>query len=89
MTSGGLTCAEAWNLQLQAKVDRLATDLATAEQIIRDLTRDMQNSTELRIALKFLDELEEKRRLAAACAADVEALINEAESLTQGASDGK
>ncbi len=76
MTSGGYTMTEGWNLQLQGQVRDLTAALATAEQILRDVTKDMKNSPELRIAILFLEEQDEKRRVAAAQAADVETLLN-------------
>jgi len=75
MTSGGLTMAEGWNLQLQGRVRELEADLEQAEQLLRDVTKDMQNSTELRLAVLFLQGMDDKRAKRAAIAEDVEEFL--------------
>lgn len=72
MTSGGLSMTEGWNLQLQGRVRELEADLAQAEQLLRDVTRDMPNSVELRLTVLFLHGMDEKRARRAAIAKDVE-----------------
>ena len=77
MTSGGHTMTEGWNLQLQGRVRELEADLDQAEQILRDVTKDMQNSVELRLAVLFLQGMDDKRARRAAIAKDVEAVLAE------------
>lgn len=77
MTSGGLTMNEGWNLQLQGRVRELEVDLGQAEQLLRDVTKDMRNSVELRLVVLFLKEMEDKRARREAIAKDVAAVLAE------------
>ncbi|MBS0219181.1 MAG: hypothetical protein JSR91_00415 [Proteobacteria bacterium] len=75
MSSGAMSMAEAWNLQLQGKVQDLELDLAEAERLLKNLTDDMRSSVHWTLARGFLKRMDAKRRRLAEIAADVEHVL--------------
>lgn len=76
MTSGGHSMTEGWNLQLQARVRDLETDLAAAEKCLTDLM-GFSNTASRGRAREFLRRMAKKRADRAAAIRDVQALIDE------------
>ena len=75
MTSGGLSKAEGWNLQLQGRVRDLEADLAEAELRLDDLLKS--GAPACARARAFLRQMEAKRQRAKEQADEIDQLLSE------------